>query len=614
MAWAAAAIVALLDAATLVLIIPFLDAVFRDTAFSANEGSPAAAEAGTTISRTDSVLHDLLEGTVYRWIDPGGDPHSAVLAIILMIVAVFAVKNAFAFLRDLFAARLEEGVSRDASRRLHVSLLHADLQFFGRARLGDLVGRLTAECDRLRALAGGGLVRLTSACCLVAASATAMALISWRLTLAAVVVVPLTMLLWGPMLRRLRSRERATASLGAEIAARVLETLRMARVVKSSSAEPRESERFRELTGLHHLSRMRAARLRAFIAPATEMLAALGTVAILWYGARLVVAGEIGGAAFVAFLALAMRIFSPVKAVANFPALAMPGVVAAERIVELLDLPGDAASASGTRRLTECLGAIAFRGVSFAYPGGGGALDLTFDIAPGETVALVGPSGAGKTTTVDLLARFLKPDAGRVTIDGIDTADLARENLRSLMAFVPEGGGLFNDTVRANIAYSRPEASIEEVRTAAKAAFAQEFVERLPGRYDASVGEFGSALSAGERQRIAIARAILADRPILILDEATNALDPVAERAVRAAIAKLYRDRTVIVIAHRRATARMADRVFVMDGGRIVESGTHESLLRREGVYRRLSGLRLVAGAQPAVAHRPAGSGRPAVW
>ena len=646
-AWMAAALHAVLDAGTLVLLIPFVE-----TVFGAGGAAPSAASAGTG-------MEDLLGATIYHWIDVDGDPLSAVGRIIGVIVVLFALKNGFAFLRDLLAATLEEGVSRDVTRRLYDRILHAELAFFGRARSGDLVGRLTAECDRLRSFVGGGLTRLASASTLVVACVVAMALISWRLTLAACVVVPLLALLWSPMVARLRLRERATAALGADRSARVSETVSMIRVIKAFSSEAREMERFGALTGQHHASRIGAARWRALIAPATEMLATAGTVAILWFGARLVVAEELGAASFVAFLALSMRVFSPVKAVANFPALAMPGVVAAERLQELLDLPGDLADAapvgtSPTKDLaevvpvagsppgdlaetaqvassppkdpgttapvpTERAGAgelnpagggrdasrsraasppppvlereIAFENVSFSHPGGvGGVRGVSFSVARGRAVAIVGPSGAGKSTLVDLLARFVEPEGGRITIDGADARTWKKKDWRSLMALVPQGGSLFNGTVGFNIAYGRPGATASEIEAAAAVASAHAFISRLPDGYDSNVGEGGANLSAGERQRISLARAILADRPLLVLDEATSDLDPGSEREVGYAIRAAFRHRTVIVIAHRLSTIRLADEIVVLDHGRVAEMGGHQQLMELNGLYRRLHG------------------------
>ena len=577
--WLAASGFALLDSATLVLIIPFVETVFA---------ASGPAGAGAEPRGVGEPVSDLLDATVYRWIDLQGDPLDAVTGVIALIFVLFALKNGFGFLRDLLAARLEEGIDRDVSRRLYETLIHTDLSFFGRARAGELVTRLTSECERLKLFLGRELTRLASALCLVVACVAAMALISWRLTLAAAVVVPSVMLLWGPMVSRLRGREHVTAGLRADVAARVLETVSMIRVVKGASAERRESERFDALTERLRESRIRAAGWKALVGPATEMLATAGTVAILWLGARLVVDGSLAGAGFVAFLALSMRLFSPVKAVANVPALAMPGFVAAERVCEFLALPREGSAGNEAARGPAPVfeREIRFEKVGFTYPeGGGGLRDLSFSVAKGRVLGIVGPSGAGKSTLADLLAGFMVPDAGRITVDGVDTRRIPPGELRALMALVPQGGVLFSDTVRANIAYGRPTATRQEIEAAARSASAHAFIAELPQGYDAQVGEGGASLSAGERQRIAIARALLADRPILILDEATSDLDPNAEREVVRAVKTLCRERTVILIAHRIATARIADETIVLEGGRMVESGDHEELIRTGGLY-----------------------------
>jgi subfamily B ATP-binding cassette protein MsbA len=333
----------------------------------------------------------------------------------------------------------------------------------------------------------------------------------------------------------------------------------------------------------------------------TEMLAAIGTTVLLWYGARLVAAGELAGAEFVGFLALSLKLYSPVKNVAKFPATAQPGLVAAERVFEFLDArpaivdPTDAVPLCGFER------AVEFEGVSFAYgePGSSDNVlqDVSFRLPKGSLVALVGPSGAGKSTIADLLVRFFDVTTGRVSIDGIDVRAVRVADLRALMGIVSQDTVLFHDTVSANIAYGRPGASRAAIEAAGRAAHAHEFVQKLPQGYETVVGERGVQLSGGQRQRIAIARALLRDAPILILDEATSSLDSESERVVQDAIERLLVGRTVLVIAHRLSTVHRADEILVVDQGRIVERGTHAELLAEGGTYRRLYDLQLTEGA-----------------
>jgi len=425
-----------------------------------------------------------------------------------------------------------------------------------------------------------------------ATAVTAMLLISWRLTVAAFVVIPGAMVIWGPLVKVLRRRDKRVLHQGAEVNAHIQETLAGIRLVKSSSAEERERTRFHRLTGDYFRHFLRAELARSLAAPVTEMMAALGTVVLLWYGARLVVQGDLSGAAFVGFLGLSLKLYAPVKNVAKFPATAQPGLVAAERVFEFLDAPveirdnPDAAGFPGIQR------DISFEEVTFAYREGEPVLEgVSFHVPKGTVVALVGPSGAGKSTVVDLVGRFYEVTGGRILMDGLDTRDLRLADVRGQLGIVSQDTVLFHDTVRANIAYGRPDAPDEAIEAAARAANAHDFIVAMPRGYDTLVGERGTQLSGGQRQRIAIARAILRDPPILIFDEATSALDTESERLVQDAVERLLHGRTVFVIAHRLSTVQRADQILVMERGRIVERGDHASLLAAGGLYRRLHAL-----------------------
>jgi len=319
-------------------------------------------------------------------------------------------------------------------------------------------------------------------------------------------------------------------------------------------------------------------------------LATVGTVVILWYGARLVVVqGELSGAQFVGFLALSLKLYAPVKYVAKFPALVQPGLAGAERVFEFLDAPVEIQDRAGARPMVGPGTGITFEDVDFEYEAGEPVLrGVSFDVPKGSVVALVGPSGGGKTTIVDLLGRFYDVTSGRVAIDDIDVRDLTLSSLRGAMGIVSQETVLFHDSVRANIAYGAAHATQDEVERAACAANAHDFIAGLPDGYDTVVGERGTRLSGGQRQRVAIARAILRDPPILVFDEATSALDAESERLVRGAVEHLLVGRTVLVIAHRLFTVQRADQIIVVDDGRIVERGDHDSLYAAGGLYRRL--------------------------
>ena len=571
----AAALYAVLDTAVYVLLIPFVEALFLS--------------GGAGRIPSDSAIQRLLDATVYRWVDLEGDPLVAIGRIIVLIVLVFLFKNVFLFARAYFMARVEQGVNRDLRDEVYDHLVELDLGFFGRVRTGQIVSRLTTEIEQLRMLVTREASRLVFAAFEFIVALVTMLLISWKLTLAAFIVIPGAMAIWGPLVSVLRRRDRRVLHLGGEVNAHIHETLAGIRLVKSASAEEWEQKRFHRLTGDYFRQFLRAELARALAAPMTEMLAAAGTVVLLWYGARLVVAGDVTGAQFVGFLGLSLKLYAPVKNVAKFPAVAQPGLVAAERVFEFLDAPIEIADPADAKPTAGLESEIVFDDVSFSYrPGEPAIHDVSFRVPKGSVVALVGPSGSGKSTVVDLLARFFDVTEGRVTIDGIDVRDMRVRDLRGLMGIASQDTVLFHDTVRANIAYGQPDAPDIEIEAAARAANAHDFIETMAEAYDTAVGERGVELSGGQRQRLAIARALLRDPPILILDEATSALDTESERLIQDAIERLLEGRTVFVVAHRLSTVQRADQILVMENGRMVESGDHGTLMTESGTYRRL--------------------------
>ncbi|MCK5652205.1 MAG: ABC transporter ATP-binding protein, partial [Gemmatimonadetes bacterium] len=389
-----------LDAFSIALLIPFLRTVFRRVPDASDgSGSPTGdigvGGEGAAAGQDEGFLEGLLDGTLGRIVDLDADPQAAIRGIILFILVVFAVKNVFDFIRAYLVARVEQGVTRDLRNQVYDHLLELDLAFFGRTKMGQIVSRLTHDVEQLRTLLTKELGKVISSVFEFAAAVVFMVAISLKLTLAAFVVIPATMVMWGPLVRKLRKGDRRVLNLAGEVNAHIQETLAGIRLVKSSAAEPHESHRFHGLTQRYFKTFVRTERLRALAAPITEMLAAIGTVILLWYGAHLVlVGGELSGEEFVVFLGLSMKLYAPVKYLSKFPALVQPGLVGAERVFEFLDAPIEIRDRPGALPFPGLEREITYEEVHFAYREGEPVLEgISLTVPKGSVIALVGPSG-----------------------------------------------------------------------------------------------------------------------------------------------------------------------------------------------------------------------------
>jgi ATP-binding cassette, subfamily B, bacterial MsbA len=571
----AGVIFAALDTFSFVMIAPFLDSLFA--------GRPI------DMHGAGRQLGWILENTLGRIMPAGAQPMEALTTLSIAIFAVFMLKNVFDYVHNYLVVVLEQSVTRDLRNQVYTHMLELDLRFYGRTRTGQILNRLTSDTDLLRTLVTRNIANFFTSSLRVLVAVMVLLLISWQLTLLALVVMPLTFVIWRKLLAPLRRGDRRVLEQAGEVTSHLQETVTGVRQVKAAAAEGFESARFRDLTQQYFRSVLRTERVRALASPLSETMGALGTVLLLWYGGRMVIVDQtLTPGSFILFLGLSLNLYTPAKWLSRFPTIVQPGLSAAERIFEFIDTPIEMVDSPGLRRFSGFSDAIRLERVSFGYSDERVLRDIDLEVRPGEVVALVGPSGGGKSTMVDLVARFYDPVEGRITIDGADLREFSPRSLRQQLGIVTQETVLFHDTVRANIAYALPHATDEAIERAARAANADEFIMQLPEGYATRLGERGTRLSGGQRQRIAIARAILRDPPILIFDEATSALDSASERLVQDAIERLLAGRTVFVIAHRLSTILHADQILVMDRGRIVQRGTHDALLAEGGLYARL--------------------------
>ncbi len=557
---------------------------------------PRAIGAGAALLCASLLTLALGQG-VARLIDTGLGPGSgagldAAAGLMVAIVAGLAIATST---RYFLVSWLGERVAADIRKRVYDHVLGLSPSFLDTARTGDILSRMTADVALLQSLVGSAISMglrnaVTGAGALAMMAATSLKLAGIVALVLPLVVVPLV--LFG---RRERKLSRTAQDRIADLAARAEETLNGLRTVQAFTQEPTERARFAAETELSVAAALRRVASRAALILAVILLGFGAITFALWVGGHDVVAGRMSGGQLAAFVFYAVLAASAGASVSELWGEIQRAAAAADRLLELLAIrPEVAAPATPALLPNPPQGRIALDRVTFAYPTRPGIAaldDVTLDVAPGETVAVVGPSGAGKTTLFQLLLRFYDPQRGRVLVDGIDAAALDPAALRARIGLVPQEPLIFGASAAENIRYGRPDATDAEVRRAAQAAAADGFIAALPQGYDTPLGARGVTLSGGQRQRIAIARAILKDAPVLLLDEATSALDAESEQAVQQALERLARGRTTLVVAHRLATVRQADRILVMEGGRIVAAGTHEALVRQGGLYARLAAL-----------------------
>jgi len=518
----------------------------------------------------------------------GGDRGVLITALAASIVVIAALGGIVYYVQNVLLSHIGQQVVNDMRRELFVHLERLPLAFHRRARAGDLLMRLTGDIIMLREMLVASLLTTSSQLFVTLGMAVLMFTLSPVLALVSLAVAPILFVLLTVFNARITEAASQQRKREGVIASAMHEVLSSIHLVQACTQERNEEERFRALNRRTLRAGMRTTRLEARMHRSVEIAVALGTCGVVGLGAHDVLAGKLTAGELIVFLAYLRHLYRPMRQLSKVTERSAKAAACGERVLEILDTPVTIADRPGARKVKHLQGRIAFENVEFSYEDGARALrGVTFSVESGEKAALVGPTGAGKTTILALIPRFYDASSGTVRLDGIDVRDVMLRSLRSHISLLLQDAIVLGTTVRENIAYGRPGATDAEIGAAAAAAQADGFIRRLREGYDTVVGERGATLSGGEKQRIAIARAILRDAPILLLDEPTTGLDPLSERAVLAALEALTRSKTTVTIAHRLGTIVSSDRIFFIENGTIAESGRHEELLECGGRYRK---------------------------
>jgi subfamily B ATP-binding cassette protein MsbA len=536
-----------------------------------------------------TVLSLVWPQVVLRVLDAGLKDAALLDGLVLALIGLLLFRAAIDGLRQYVMTWTGERVIFDLRMEIVRHLQSLSLSFFTRRKTGELMSHVTSDATLVHGVVTQTIISVLGQVLTLVGGLAVIFVMNWRLALLTLVVAPPIGLLGQYLGRRIRAISREAQDAQGEAVGVLQEAIAEVRTVQAFTREQYESDRFRDKLLVTLSKVLQRARLSATLFPLIGFLGFAASVVVLWYGGHQVIRGEATTGELVAFLLYAGMVAGPVGGLAGQWTQVQEAFGAADRIFALLDTAPEIADRPGATAIWAADGRIVFEDVSFQYAQGPLVLtDVSTAFDAGKTTALVGPSGAGKTTLVSLVARFYDPTAGRITLDGHDLRDLTVHSLREQIAVVPQEPILFATTVADNIRYGRLDATDAQLRAAADAANATEFIDRLSDKYETIVGERGVKLSVGQRQRIAIARALLRDSPVLLLDEATSSLDNESEYLVQEALTRLMLGRTTIVIAHRLTTVERADRILVLDRGRIVEDGTHTELMSREALYWRL--------------------------
>ena len=521
-------------------------------------------------------------------------PLESLKVLCVTILSVFFIKNIFLYLKNILLYMVQLNIVKDIRDRLYVHIQGLSLSYFHKEKTGSITSTIINDVEQLQGSLSVAFQKLFVEPINILTFATLLFIISWKLALIAIIIIPLAGIAIIAIGKSIRRKSRRTQKKISHIMQILSETLGSIRIVKAFVNEKEEIKKFSKET-LNYLNlHLKRARLDLIAAPITESFGVVIGVILLWYGGSEVILEKgLIPEDFIRFILILFAILGPIKQMSNVNLKIQAGAASAERIFTLLDTEPQIVEVKNPINIVEFKVSLKFSNVHFEYLKGSGPVleNVNFEINKGEVVALVGPSGSGKSTIADLIPRFYDVSSGEITIDGANIKNTSLSSLRSNMGIVTQEVILFNDTIKNNISYAQPDKSENVIKEAARAANALEFIEKTPEGFDTIVGERGVKLSGGQKQRIAIARALLKNPSILILDEATSALDTESEKRVQTAIESLMKDRTALVIAHRLSTVQNADKIIVIEKGKVAEIGSHESLFEKNGIYRRLYDL-----------------------
>ncbi|MCB0705631.1 MAG: ABC transporter ATP-binding protein [Saprospiraceae bacterium] len=568
---------------SITILIPILKIILENTQ------EVVTPMAYTGISELRPYLENQLNYKITGWIAESGAP-AVLFSILLFALVFFFLKNLTRYIGSVYLVYIKNGVERDIRRDIHKKVLHLPLSYFSEKQKGDIVARLTTDIIEVQWAILSSIQRLVQDPLMLISTLILLVVLSPKLTLFVAILIPVTGFVITSIGNTLKKpSERAKAELG-KILSKVDEHLGGLTILKSYVAEDRAHISFQDSNQKHFQYMNQMLYRRQLSSPISELLGTLVIIAIIWFGSMLILRdGNLEPEVFITYIVLFYQIINPAKSISTAIYDIKRGDASAARIFEVIDTQNNLEDKPDAQTKTDFTKGISLNNVHFTYPDDTPVLaDFNLTIPKGKTIALVGQSGSGKSTIANLLNRFYDVQKGEITIDGLDIRQIKIKDLRQLIGYISQEAILFNDTVRNNLMLGKPQATAEEVMDAAKVANAHEFIMQLQDGYDTNIGDRGSKLSGGQRQRLTIARAVLKNPPILILDEATSALDSESEMLVQQALEKLMANRTSLVIAHRLSTIQHADEIILLRDGQIVEKGTHQELLEKDGDYQKM--------------------------